>query len=188
MAVIRTCKELSVVFYWYKWIIFFLKGNLIEKRSQRKYTLSPFPLTWSTIYPSTLFWCELQRCRCVWRYRLERCLPSHDYNCARWHWASGVYSAKEYKKNSAAKSFSINQDPNTQDNTWTLLWAVSCRNYFLSTEPHQIMCRRAACACDSDSKLNYKSIISRFYVFTQSQCCSSWRYWLIIPSSVLKDC
>lgn len=113
----NTYVQRAVVFYWSKMVICFLKSNLIESRSQRKYILSPFPLTWSAIYSSTLFRCELQRCRYVWRYRLERYLPSHDYNCTRWHRASGVYSAKEYNKNSTAKSFSINQDPNTQDNT-----------------------------------------------------------------------
>ena len=75
--------NITYIFTW-RYYTFYLKGwfTLISK-------VHIFPLACSSVYPATLFWCELQR------YWPQRCLPSLQYNGTKWHSACGVQSTKK---------------------------------------------------------------------------------------------
>ena len=63
-----------------------------------------------------------------WRYRPLRCLPSLQYNGTRWHYSCGAQSTEKYNRQNR------NHDPVAQNNPQTLVWADSCRSYFLSAK------------------------------------------------------
>lgn len=83
--------------------------------------------------------CKGYRRACVFkgtvRHKFQKLL-SLEYNQSRSHLVCCARSALWIAFDSTAISPSRNHDPVPQDNTKTLLWAVSCQNCFLSTELH----------------------------------------------------
>ena len=112
-----------------------MKMNLVLKgQFNQKSKTYIFTLACGAIYPSRLFWRELQRC-----------LPSLQCDGTKRHSACGAQSIKTFIwKIQISMSLSKNHDPISQNNLQTLSWAVSCRNYFLSIRKKVVLVDRTA--------------------------------------------
>lgn len=103
---------LQSIFASFSWWFWFQRDSSLLNH---KYIFYSHPCV--PIFPSRLFWFGL-------------------LSLEIWDW---LYSATQrsnwHLKNSAAPPLSRNHDPFAQDNPLTLMGAVSCGNYFLSTKP-----------------------------------------------------
>lgn len=108
---------LQSIFASFSWWFWFQRDSSLLNH---KYIFYSHPCV--PIFPSRLFWFGL-------------------LSLEIWDW---LYSATQrsnwHLKNSAAPPLSRNHDPFAQDNPLTLMGAVSCGNYFLSTKlyPHTV--------------------------------------------------
>lgn len=86
-------------------------------------------------------------------------------------------------KKSTAISLSRNHDPATQDNPQPLFWAVSCRNYFLSTELHRITGQKEACIYSWKSRYTLPSV--QWCLKKMLPTCSQRGLWINLSNWVM---